>query len=69
MMRVSVLHPLDDIDGLFSGEPDARPPSPLAEDMWLNNAEQVLRVAENEYARLESLISAYGGPDHITSIG
>lgn len=69
MMRVSVLHPLDDIDGLFLGAPDARPSSPVNEDMWLNNADQVLTVAENEYARLEALISAYGGPDHLRSIG
>jgi hypothetical protein len=69
MMKVSVLHPLDDIDGLFLGAPDARPSSPVNEDMWLNNAEQVLNVAENEYVRLEALIRAYGGPDDIRSIG
>lgn len=69
MMKVSVLHPLDDIDGLFLGAPDARPSSPINEDMWLNNAEQVLNVAENECARLEALINAYGGPDHIRSAG
>lgn len=60
---------LDDIDGLFLGAPDARPSSPVNEDMWLNNADQVLTVAENEYARLEALISRYGGPDRIRSIG
>jgi hypothetical protein len=69
MMKVSVLHPLDDIDGLFLGAPEARPSSPINEDMWLNNAEQVLGVAEREYARLEGLIDTYGGPDHIRSIG
>ncbi len=69
MMKVSVLHPLDDIDGLFLGAPEARPSSPVNEDMWLNNAEQVLSVAENEYARLEALISAHGGPERIRSIG
>jgi hypothetical protein len=69
MMKVSVLHPLDDIDGLFLGAPDARPSSPVNEEMWLNNADQVLSVAEHEYARLEALISAYGGPDQIRSIG
>ena len=69
MMKVSVLQPLDDIDGLFLGAPDARPSSPVNEEMWLNNADQVLSVAEHEYARLEALISAYGGPDHIRSIG
>ena len=68
MMKVSVL-PLDDIDGLFLGAPDARRSSLFNDDMLLNNSEQVLRVAENEYARLEALISAYGGPDQITSIG
>ena len=69
MMKVSVLHPLDDIDGPFLGAPDVRPSLPVNEDMWLNNAEQVLGVAENEYSRLEALINAYGGPSHITSIG
>lgn len=69
MMKVSVLHPLDDIDGLFLGAPEARPSSPVNEDMWLSNAEQVLSVAENEYARLEALISVYGGPERIRSIG
>lgn len=69
MMKVSALHPLDDMDGLFLGAPDARPSSPVNEDMWLNNADQVLTVAENEYARLEALISRYGGPDRIRSIG
>jgi hypothetical protein len=61
MMKVSVLHPLDDIDGLFLGAPDARPSSPVNEEMW--------SVAEHECARLEALISAYGGPDQIRSIG
>ena len=69
MMKVSVLHPLDDIDGLFLGAPDTRPSSPVNEDMWLNNADQVLSVAEHEYARLEALISAYGGPDNIRTVG
>jgi hypothetical protein len=68
MMKVSVLHPLDDIDGLFLGAPDTRPSSPVNEDMWLNNAEQVLSLAENECARLETLITTYGGPERIRSI-
>jgi len=69
MLRVSVLHPLDDIDGLFLGAPDIRPSSPVNEPMWLSNAEQVLSVAERELARLETLINDYGGPDQIRSIG
>lgn len=68
MMRVSVLHPLDDIDGLFLGAPETRPSSPINEEMWLKNAEQVLSLAENEHVRLEALLSAYGGPDNVTSI-
>jgi hypothetical protein len=64
-----VLHPLDDIDGLFLGAPEVRPSSPRNEDMWLNNAEQVLNLAERECARLEALIDAYGGPEQIQSIG
>ena len=39
MVRVSVLHPLDDIDSLFLGDPDNRPSMPVNEDMWLNNVE------------------------------
>jgi hypothetical protein len=69
MMKVSVLHPLDDIDGLFLGAPDIRPSVSVNEDMWLNNTEQVLTVAENEYSRLEVLINSYGGPERIRSIG
>ena len=69
MMRVSVLHPLDDIDGLFLGDPDSRPSSPINEAMWLNNAERVLSLAEGEYARLEELIGAYGDPEHVIAIG
>lgn len=69
MVRVSVLHPLDDIDGLFLGAPEARPSSPRNEDMWLSNAEQVLSLAENECARLEAFINHYGGPEQIRSIG
>lgn len=69
ILRVSIFHPLDDIDGLFLGAPDARPSSPAHEDMWLNNAEQVLALAEREYARLDALIGDYGGPERITTIG
>ena len=67
MLKVSVLHPLDDIDGLFLGAPDARPSSPFHEDLWLNNAEQVLALAEHEYVRLGALISDYGGPEQIST--
>jgi hypothetical protein len=42
MMKVSVLHPLDDIDGLFLDAPDARPSTLVDEDMWLNSASLVL---------------------------
>lgn len=69
MMKVSVLHPLDDIEGLFLGAPEARPASTVNEDMWLDNAERVLGVAEGEYKRIEEMIKAYGGPDHIRVIG
>ena len=69
MMKVSVLHPLDDIDGLFLGAPDARPSSARNEDMWLDNADKVLNLAERECARLEELIDTYGGPEQIQTIG
>jgi hypothetical protein len=46
MVRVSVLHPLDDIDGLFLGDPENRPSLAVNEDTWLNNAEFVLTLAK-----------------------
>ena len=69
MVRVSVLHPLDDIDGLFLGDPEHRPSMAVHEDMWLNNAEVVLAIAERECERLSKTIAAYGGPENARSIG
>ena len=69
MLRVSVLHPLDDIDGLFLGDPKDRPTMALHEDMWLTNAEQVLGIAEREYERLAKTIAAYGGAERARTIG
>jgi 23S rRNA-/tRNA-specific pseudouridylate synthase len=69
MVRVSVLHPLDDIDGLFLGDPKNRPSMAVHEDMWLKNAETVLTIAEREYARLDKTIAAYGGPENVTTVG
>jgi len=39
------------------------------EDMWLNNAEFVLTLAEREYERLDKTIAAYGGPENARTIG
>jgi hypothetical protein len=69
MVRVSVLHPLDDIDGLFLGDPGNRPSMAVNEDMWLNNAEFVLTLAEREYERLDKTIGQYGGPENVRTIG
>ncbi len=69
MVRVSVLHPLDDIDGLLLGDPENRPSMAVNEDMWLNNAEFVLTLAEREYERLDKTIAEYGGPKHVQTIG
>ena len=69
MVRVSVLHPLDDIDGLFLGDPKNRPSMAVNEDMWLNNAELVLTLAERECDRLEKTIATYGGPKNVRTIG
>ena len=69
MVRVSVLHPLDDIDGLFLGDPDNRPSMPVNEDMWLTNVEFVLALAEREYQRLEKTIAEYGGPKNVRTVG
>ncbi len=68
MVRVSVLHPLDDIDGLFLGNPEGRPSMSVHEAMWLNNAEWVLTVAEREYDRLDKTITAYGGPESVQTV-
>jgi hypothetical protein len=69
MVRVSVLHPLDDIDGLFLGDPASRPSIVVNEDMWLSNAEFVLNLAEREYERLHRTIAEYGGPKNVRTIG
>ena len=69
MVRVSVLHPLDDIDGLFLGDPESRPSMAVNEDMWLDNAEFVLTLAEREYERLNEVIAKYGGPRKVQTIG
>jgi hypothetical protein len=69
MVKVSVLHPLDDIDGLFLGDPESRPSVSVNEDMWLNNAEFVLSLAEREYERLDKTIAEYGGSKNVRTIG
>jgi hypothetical protein len=70
MVRVSVLHPLDDIDGLFLAHPENRPSMAVNEDMWLSNAEFVLTLAEREYERLDKAIAGYKDPENvIRSIG
>lgn len=38
------------------------------EDMWLNNTEFVLALAEQEYTRLTALISQYGGPKSVRTV-
>lgn len=69
MVRVSVLHPLDDVDGLFLGDLANRPSTEFNEDMWLDNTDIVLLNAEREYNRLNKLIAKYGGPLTARTIG
>ena len=69
MVRVSVLHQLDDFDSLFLGDPANRPSMESNEDMWLNNTEVVLLNAEREYDRLNKLIANYGGPQSAKTVG
>jgi hypothetical protein len=69
MLRVSVLHPLDDVDSLFLGDAAARPSLEVNEEMWLGNTESVLKLAEQEYERLNNLITRYGGPASARTIG
>jgi hypothetical protein len=68
MVKVSVLHPLDDIDGLFLGDPEDRSSLALNEEMWLNNAEFVLTLAEREYDRLDKTIAEYGSPKNVRTM-
>jgi hypothetical protein len=42
---------------------------PVNEDMWLNNVEFVLALAEREYERLGKTIAEYGGPKDVRTIG
>lgn len=69
MLRVSVLHPLDDVDCLFLGDPPGRPSLETHEDMWLDNTSFVLSRAEQEFDRLSELIGRFGGPDRAVTIG
>lgn len=69
MVRVSVLHPLDDVDCLFLADPTNSPSMETNEDMWLSNTEAVLLNAEREYDRLNRLIGRYGGPQTARTIG
>ena len=69
MVSMSVLHPLDDIDGLLLGDAARRPSMAVHEDLWLSNAERVLTLAEQEYDRLDQIIAAYGGPENVRTIG
>lgn len=69
MLRVSVLHPLDDVDSLFLGDPSSRPSLAVNETMWLDNTAIVLSLAEQELARLAKLIDKYGGPQNARTIG
>ena len=68
MVRVSILHPLDDVDSLFLGDPPNRPSAEVNEEMWLNNTEFVLTRAEQEYERLDKLIANYGGPNNVRTV-
>lgn len=63
MLKVSVLHPLDDVDSLFLGDPDNQPSVDAHEDMWLSNTDAVLAMAEREFERLKNLIAKYGGTE------
>lgn len=69
MVRVSVLHPLDDVDCLFLADPTYSPSMETNEDLWLNNTEVVLLNAEREYDRLNKLIANYGGLQTARTIG
>jgi len=69
MLRVSVLHPLDDVDSLFLGDPSSRPGLAANETMWLDNTAIVLSLAEQEFARLSKLIDQYGGPQNVRTVG
>lgn len=68
MVRVSLLHPLDDVDSLFLGDPANRLSVEVNEEMWLNNTEFVLALAEQEYERLTKLISQYGRPKNVRTV-
>ena len=68
MVRVSILHPLDDVDSLFLGDPANIPSVELNEETWLNNTDFVLARAEQEYERLNKLIAQYGGAQNARTI-
>jgi hypothetical protein len=68
-MRTMVFHSLDDVDKFFLGDPNTSPSMEMWETMWLDSAEQILSSAEKSFAKFESQVSSYGGPENVRMIG
>ncbi|HEX7020871.1 MAG TPA: hypothetical protein VF159_12715 [Gemmatimonadaceae bacterium] len=68
-MRTMVFNRLDDVDKLFLEDPGARPSTQMWESMWLDSAETMLRIAEDSFAKFETQVERYGGPERVRLVG
>lgn len=48
-VHTRVFYPLDDVDGLLLGDERTRPTSQMWEQMWVDEAETVVRAAEDAF--------------------
>ena len=68
-IRTMVFHHLDDVDQFFLGDAKSRPSMDMWETMWLDSAETMLRIAEESFAKFESQVKRFGGPEHVQLVG
>jgi hypothetical protein len=68
-MRRTVFNSLDDVDRFFLGDPNGRPSEDMWEKMWLDSAEIILSSAEQSFAKFESQVRSYGGPEKVRMVG
>lgn len=68
-MRTMVFHHLDDVESFFLDDSKSRPSMEMWETMWLDSAEMMLRIAEDSFAKFESQVRHYGGPERVQLVG
>ena len=68
-VTITVLHPLDDVDRFFLGDPESRPSEATWETMWVDSAENILGLAEKGFAAFEKQVASFGGPEKVVLVG